>query len=112
MTATYPSIHDLPRVQHPADGVYTQTLDDQRDTEEAIGEALDDQPPADVPGAGLKDATTTLRSGEHVKFLGNTLFSLPAGFVALDASKPWLMFWTVHSFDLLGVLLPQDVKNR
>jgi protein farnesyltransferase subunit beta len=49
---------------------------------------------------------------EHVRFLAGNLKSLPSVFVALDASKPWLIFWTVHSFDLLGVLLPQEIRNR
>lgn len=112
MATPYPSIQTLPRVPLPSDGVYTKTLDDQRETEDGIAEVLDDQPPADVPRAGLQDASTILRSPEHVKFLGSNLFSLPSAFVALDASKPWLVFWTVHSFDLLGVLLPQDIRNR
>ncbi|BEI81978.1 hypothetical protein CcaverHIS002_0211380 [Cutaneotrichosporon cavernicola] len=97
---------------YPGDGVYTKTLDDQRDTEDAIVDVVDRQSPADVPRAGLQDATTILRSPEHVRFLGSTLFSLPAAYVALDASKPWLIFWTVHSYDVLGVLLPQEIKNR
>ncbi|BEJ12676.1 hypothetical protein CspHIS471_0211360 [Cutaneotrichosporon sp. HIS471] len=112
MATQYPSIQSLNRAPYPSDGVYTKTLDDQRDTEDAIVEVVDHQSPADVPRAGLQDATTILRSPEHVRFLGSTLFSLPAAYVALDASKPWLIFWTVHSFDVLGVLLPQDIKNR
>lgn len=112
MATPYPSIQELPRLQQPSDGVYTGTLEEQRDTEEAIADCLDTQQPADVPRLGLHDATTTLRSGEHSKFLGSTLLSLPGQYVALDASKPWLIFWTVHSFDLLGVLLPQPIKNR
>ncbi|GMK58999.1 hypothetical protein CspeluHIS016_0700140 [Cutaneotrichosporon spelunceum] len=112
MATSYPSIHFLPHAPLPSDGVYTKTLHDQRDTEVAIGEVLEDKQPADVPRAELPDATTVLRSVDHVKYLGSTINSLPPTWVALDASKPWLIFWTVHSFDVLGVLLPQDIKNR
>lgn len=32
--------------------------------------------------------------------------------VALDASKPWLTYWILHSLDLLEVEISQDIIER
>ena len=42
-----------------------------------------------------------LRS-EHIDFVKNGLQPLPSGFVALDASRPWLMYWSLLSLHVLG----------
>lgn len=33
---------------------------------------------------------------------------LPSSFVVLDASRPWMMYWTLHSCDLLNRLPPEE----
>ncbi len=38
--------------------------------------------------------------------------SFPRDMSGLDASRPWLMFWTVHSWDLLGVRSTSENKDR
>lgn len=35
------------------------------------------------------------------RFTTTGLASLPAGFVALDASRPWICYWILHSLALL-----------
>ena len=43
-----------------------------------------------------------LRSA-HITYLSNALYNpLPKGFVSLDASHPWMVYWCLHSLDLLG----------
>lgn len=39
---------------------------------------------------------------------------MPSGYVSLDASRPWLLFWTLHSLELLGALthLPLATAER
>lgn len=44
-----------------------------------------------------------LSRNDHVGFLRHGLGPLPSGFVAMDASRPWLMYWSLMSFHLLGV---------
>lgn len=44
-----------------------------------------------------------LLRNDHVGFLRHGLGPLPSGFVAMDASRPWLMYWSLMSFHLLGV---------
>ncbi|CAK9785798.1 unnamed protein product [Cutaneotrichosporon oleaginosum] len=112
MATLYPSIQSLQKFPYPGDGVVSSTLTDQHDTEGLIADVLDEQPPAHVPRLGLQNATTTLDSVNHLKFIQGAMMSLPSGFVGLDASRPWLVFWTVHSLDLLGVLLPQNIRDR
>ena len=120
MTATlYPSIYTLPHVPLPSNGHPTPTLAEQADTERLISELLTLLSPPDIPppakdadGFALGPEPTIMRTNEHAKFLAGTFFKLPAGFVALDASRPWLMYWTVHSLDLLGVVLDQQTKDR
>jgi len=43
---------------------------------------------------------------EHVRYLHKGFAQLPAGFVSLDASRPWICYWIVHSLALLGAPLP------
>ncbi|KAL3823292.1 hypothetical protein ACHAXA_003440 [Cyclostephanos tholiformis] len=39
----------------------------------------------------------------HVAYLRGALSdALPRGFVSLDASRPWMVYWCLHSLDLLG----------
>jgi protein farnesyltransferase subunit beta len=106
MTALAPSITSLPHVPLPSNHHPSDTLHEQADTEDLLRELLDTIAPLDGP------EPTTLRRGEHNVFLGSTLFKLPAGYVALDASKPWLFFWTLHSLDILGISLDQELKKR
>ncbi|KAL7423783.1 CAAX farnesyltransferase (FTase) subunit beta [Cryptotrichosporon argae] len=118
MTALYPSIFDLlPHSPHPSDGQEqtSPTLLEQRKTERTLAALLTSIPPAHVPGSLStvpKGTGTMLRKSEHVQWLAQLFYKLPAAYVSLDASKPWLMFWTVHSLDLMGVALDQGTKDR
>lgn len=113
MTSAYPSVFSLPRGRVPSDGVYTDTLLEQRDTEDKLAGVLADVAPALVPREpATAGGTTALRKSEHALFLHSTFYRLPAPYVALDASRPWLMYWTVHSLDLLGVGLDPETAER
>lgn len=39
---------------------------------------------------------------EHSAYLMSGLGSLSSGYVSLDASRPWLAYWIIHSLELLG----------
>ncbi|KAH6574527.1 hypothetical protein BASA60_005434 [Batrachochytrium salamandrivorans] len=52
-----------------------------------------------------------LRS-RHIPFLEQPFNGLSKWWVALDASKPWLIMWMLHSLDLLGVDIPVSIKER
>jgi len=42
----------------------------------------------------------------HTKYLYGGLGELPGGFVSLDASRPWICYWVLHSLALLEAPLP------
>lgn len=48
------------------------------------------------------DAWPGLQRQKHVAFLRNSLGTLPAGFVAVDASRPWMLYWALTGLYLLG----------
>ncbi|OQD81166.1 hypothetical protein PENANT_c029G03136 [Penicillium antarcticum] len=39
---------------------------------------------------------------DHVGYLYDSLEDYPAGFVAMDASRPWMVYWALVSFAMLG----------
>ena len=39
---------------------------------------------------------------KHIEYLHERLRELPAGFVAFDAARPWLVYWTLTGLYLLG----------
>ena len=39
---------------------------------------------------------------EHIEFLHDSLNKLPAGFVVLDASRTWMIYWALTGLCLLG----------
>ena len=42
----------------------------------------------------------------HVTYLQNGLGQLPSSFASLDASRPWICYWIIHSLALLDAKLP------
>lgn len=50
---------------------------------------------------------------KHLNYLTEPLQNgLNHWFVALDASKPWILYWIIHSLDLLGKGIPAEIKNQ
>ncbi|GAC97897.1 farnesyltransferase beta subunit [Pseudozyma hubeiensis SY62] len=129
----------------PLDNVYTQTSDDQVETEEAINALFSRFRPSNLDfdkstsskgkGAGaiinpwLSPAeqeqqraqgsaneaaspkpTLLLERQAHITFLTKLLEPLPGAFTAFDTNRSWLLYWILHSYDLLSVSL--DPKGR
>jgi protein farnesyltransferase subunit beta len=53
-----------------------------------------------------------LEKNLHVNYLGKNLFQLPGAFVSLDASRQWMVYWILHSLDVLGIALDDGTKAR
>lgn len=47
----------------------------------------------------------------HIKFLRSHLGKLPSGFVSLDASRPWLCYWSLNALALLSEDI-SDLKEK
>ncbi|KAF2753885.1 terpenoid cyclases/Protein prenyltransferase [Pseudovirgaria hyperparasitica] len=43
-----------------------------------------------------------LQRDNHVEFLKDALEDYPAGFVAVDASRPWIYYWSLSGLAMLG----------
>lgn len=39
---------------------------------------------------------------DHIEYLYDSLEDYPAGFVGIDASRPWMVYWALAGLSLLG----------
>ena len=58
-----------------------------------------------LPPQGRLEAVR-LRRADHVRYLCSGLQTLPAGYIKLNASRPWICYWITHSLALLDAPLP------
>lgn len=90
-------------VPTPTDGYPTATSLLQSETEAAIKSLV---PPGDIPQVELQKRS-------HFEFLlRNLRQGFPARYVSQDASQPWLIYWTLHGFSILGAGLDDQTKKR
>ncbi|KAJ3341393.1 hypothetical protein HDU83_006624 [Entophlyctis luteolus] len=88
------------------DGVPTATSDLQMQTEEAVFSLLAEvQDPAST-------AKLRLSREAHVRFLRAALTRLGPNYVSLDASRPWILYWTLHALDLLDYSPSESERSR
>ena len=60
----------------------------------------------DVVGEGVH-----LLREKHLHYLKRGIRHLSANFECLDASRPWLCYWILHSMALLDCPIPDDVAR-
>ena len=85
----------------PTDGYQTPTSKLQLATEAAIKSHL----------GGTAQAELQRRS--HFDFLlRNLRQGFPERYISQDASQPWLIYWTLHGFSILGAGLDDQTKKR
>lgn len=59
------------------------------------------------------DPPPRLQRNAHLNFLvRNLMQGFPARFVSLDASQPWLSYWSLQSCYTLGASLDPNNKQR
>ncbi|PVF99368.1 terpenoid cyclases/Protein prenyltransferase [Serendipita vermifera] len=91
----------IPRETGP-DGLSTPTSDLQIKTEKDLQQVYSATP-----------KPLTLQRMRHFNWLKPLIFQgLPAGYKSQDASQPWLLFWIVQSFQLMGAGLDPQTKQR
>lgn len=59
----------------------------------------------------LEDGCPRLQRERHVAYLMKGLSHLPKAYQDLDASRPWLCYWILHSLELLEVTLYSEMKT-
>ncbi|KAF8553098.1 terpenoid cyclases/Protein prenyltransferase [Imleria badia] len=82
---------------------HTETSEVQVKTESILLEHLPLDPESPPP----------LQRQGHLQFLvRNLLQGFPARYTSQDASQPWLLYWTLQSFSVMGVVLDPAHKQR
>ncbi|KAK4417763.1 protein farnesyltransferase subunit beta [Sesamum alatum] len=52
-----------------------------------------------------------IRRDNHIEYLTKSLKQLGPNFTVLDANRPWLCYWIIHSIALLGDCLDDKLEN-
>lgn len=59
----------------------------------------------------IKGEGVRLLKEKHLAYLTHGIRHLSASFESLDASRPWLCYWIVHSMALLGKDITGELAN-
>ncbi|KAI9016429.1 terpenoid cyclases/protein prenyltransferase alpha-alpha toroid [Phycomyces nitens] len=92
------------------DGLPSETSISQKSTEDSILECYADYAPNNPQRKPLE--SVNLERDDHVPFLKGGLEKLSKWMVGLDASKPWMVYWILHSLTLMEESLSQDIIDR
>lgn len=88
----------------------TPTSNEEASVEIDIASVLD---PFLDPQPGEPSPPIELHRGSHVAFLSKLLAKpLPAAYVGFDGTRPWLLYWSLHSFTLLGHAIDDVTRAR
>lgn len=60
-----------------------------------------EDPDADLPDRDKGNLPELFREA-HVSFVQEALGQYPGGYVSMDASRPWTLYWSLSSLYLLG----------
>ncbi|KAL2082768.1 hypothetical protein ACEWY4_022586 [Coilia grayii] len=87
------------------DGIQTVTSDEQRKVERSIQQVLNAY-------QQLHDTLQpTLQREQHYQYLKKGLRHLSDAYECLDASRPWLCYWILHSLELLEEPVPASIAS-
>lgn len=85
------------------DQYLTETSDLQAETESILLKHIPLDPESPPP----------LQRQQHLQFLvRNLVQGFPSRYISQDASQPWLLYWTLQSFSVMGVALDPNNKQR
>ncbi|KAG0030419.1 hypothetical protein BGZ81_002706 [Podila clonocystis] len=101
---------DIKSYGYNDDSFPTESSQLQLETEESIRRAFFSYTPESPMPTPL--ASIELRKMRHVKYVLGGIDSLASYWTSLDASKPWLCYWILHSLDLLGYKIPEKLAQR
>jgi len=98
---------DLCNERFKEEKVYTNSSLEQRNTEESCLRLFEK---AEVAHKEIDDLPV-LNRPKTINFLRRGLKYLSEGYECLDASRPWLVYWIVHSLELLDQPLSEQEKS-
>ena len=100
------------RTSKDDEGVLTTTLISQKECEESCLAYLKEGEQDINRAKSNGESFSLLLREKHLRYCRRGLEKLGRGFTALDASKPWLMYWMIHSISLLDGEMPDSLKDR
>jgi hypothetical protein len=113
--AARPAAKRAPQRGVMAEPAATPTARAQRDLETRIASIYRDLADLDAGGRVHRvhtgEEALTLQRGRHARYAAAGVGRLPAGFASLDASRPWICYWVLHSLALLREPLPEGVST-
>ena len=98
---------ELARERFQEENVYTNSSLEQRSTEESCLRVLEK---VEACLTDLDDFPILNRL-KTIPFLKKGLRDLSEGYECLDASRPWLVYWILHSLELLEEPLSEEEKS-
>ncbi|KAE9108559.1 hypothetical protein PF010_g11859 [Phytophthora fragariae] len=109
----------MERYRSKDDGLVTRTSTDQEECESSCSLfffplpelSLDQQLQLQQLSFVNTELEPLLMREKHIAYLRRGLTRLSAGFVALDASRPWIIYWVLHALELLDAL-PEEETER
>ncbi|KAL9250855.1 farnesyltransferase subunit beta-like protein [Drosera capensis] len=66
---------------------------------------------SDLPPSA-QNVMLELARDRHIEYLTNGLRQLGSSFCVLDANRPWLCYWILHSLALLGEPVDEELENN
>jgi protein farnesyltransferase subunit beta len=91
----------------------TPTARQQRDLETRIASIYRDLADLDADGHVRRvhtgDDALVLQRDRHARYAAAGAGRLPLAFASLDASRPWICYWVLHSLALLNAPLPDGL---
>ncbi|KAH7941946.1 hypothetical protein HPB49_018689 [Dermacentor silvarum] len=97
----------IDRQRYNDDGHPTASSEEQKKVEKSVDCFFK----ATQAAAKLREGCPRLQRERHVAFLMKGLSHLPQAYQDLDASRPWLCYWILHSLELLEVSLYSEMKS-
>ncbi|KAJ8045286.1 Protein farnesyltransferase subunit beta [Holothuria leucospilota] len=93
------------------DGISSLSSQEQESVEESVGQKFSlFHQWAEREGEDFK--WPPLNKEKHLHYLHKGLHHLPEGYECLDASRPWICYWILHSLYLLGEKIPEEQSSR
>lgn len=106
--ASFVFSHDHDRLRLKKEGISTQSSKEQDEVEENCSKCFD----AYKMRLKLDSTQPILNRAKHVTFLKKGLKNLSESYECLDASRPWLCYWILHSLALLEEPISEEVKDQ
>ncbi|XP_071962198.1 protein farnesyltransferase subunit beta-like [Antedon mediterranea] len=99
------NFEQMKKERSKADGYHTNSSLEQEKVEASVGEVYQ----TFISGS---NKIPKLEREKHLGYLNKGLKHLSESYECLDASKPWLCYWILHSLELLGEKISEEYASQ